>query len=458
MTTLNEMLSTRVILTCSDHPDLDFAFTFDPSKANSFGDIGQTEVAVETRVHPKWAKMNPKTVMRRQWGRWRVNMQKVNMPRLKFGIGCILIASALLFAGCEALKLGQSTDDKTTTTQVQARLFDDPVLKTRDIHVTSDRGTVTLTGMVGTELEKAAVERIAGQADGVKSVVNQLVVSSAPAAAAPATLEPAQTAEATPPLLPTPTSARSERARASGRRHHAASSSSDEATADQSSASETPGENPPAMTAQAAPPAAAPAAPPALPALPAAAPPAPAVKPPEQITIPSGTILSVRMIDSIDSTQNHAGDEFVATLEAPVVIDDRAIIPRNSDAHVRLVQATSAGHMSGRSELKVELVSVTAGGQTYQLQTSYHEQAGASRTTRTAETVGGGAVLGALIGAIAGRGKGAAIGSVAGAGTGTAVEAGTHGQQVKIPSETKLDFTLKSPVTITVTPAAGAGR
>ena len=452
------MLSTRVILTCSDHPDLDFAFTFDPSKANSFADIGQTEVAVETRVHPKWAKMNPKTMMRRQWGRWRANMQKVNMPRLKFGIGCILIASALLFAGCEALKLGQSTDDKTTTTQIQARLFDDPVLKTRDIHVTSDKGTVTLTGTVGTELEKAAVERIAGQAAGVKSVVNQLVVSSAPAAAAPATLEPAQTAEATPPLLPTPTSARSERARASGRRHHAASSSSDEATADQSSASEAPGENPPAMTAQAAPPVAAPAAPPAPPALPAAAPPAPAVKPPEQITIPSGTILSVRMIDGIDSTQNHAGDEFAATLEAPVVIGDRAIIPRSSDARVRLVQATTAGRMSGRSELKVELVSVTAGGQTYQLQTSYHEQVGTSRTTRTAETVGGGAVLGALIGAIAGRGKGAAIGSVAGAGTGTAVEAGTRGQQVKIPSETELDFTLKSPVTITVNPAAGADR
>ena len=375
-------------------------------------------------------------------------MQKVNMPKLKFGIGFILIASALLFAGCEALKLGQSTDDKAITTQIQARLFDDPVLKTRDIHVTSDKGTVTLTGTVGTELEKAAVERMAGQADGVKSVVNQLVVSSAPAAAAPATLEPAPTAEATPPQLPTPTSARSERARASARRHPAASSSSDEATADEASAPEAPGENPPAMTAQAAPP-----APPAPPALPAAAPPAPAVKPPEQITIPSGTILSVRMIDNIDSTRNHAGDEFAATLDAPVVIGERAIIPRNSDARVRLVQATSAGHMTGRSDLKVELVSVTAGGQTYQLQTSYHEQAGASRGTRTAETVGGGAVLGALIGAIAGRGRGAAIGSVAGAGTGTAVEAGTHGQPVKIPSETKLDFTLKSPVTITVNPA-----
>jgi hypothetical protein len=430
---------------------LDFAFTLELSKANSFEDVGQTEVAVQTRVHPKWAKLNPKTMMRRQWGRWRVNMQKVNMPRLKFGIGFILIASALLFAGCEALKLGQSTDDKATTTQIQARLFDDPVLKMRDIHVTSDKGTVTLTGTVGTELEKAAVERMAGQADGVKSVVNQLVVSSASAAAAAATLEPAQTAEATPPQSPTPTSVRSERARASGRRHHAASPSSAEATADESPAPEAPGENPPAMAAQAAPPVAAPAA---TPAPPAAAPPAPVVKPPEHVTIPSGTILSVRMIDNIDSTQNHAGDEFAATLEAPVVIGDRAIIPRNSDARVRLVQATTAGHMSGRSELKVELVSVTAGGQTYQLQTSYYDQAGASRTTRTAETVGGGAVLGGLIGAIAGRGKGAGIGSVIGAGTGTAVEAGTHGQQVKIPSETKLNFTLKSPVTVTVNPAA----
>jgi hypothetical protein len=425
---------------------LDFAFTLELSKANSFEDVGQTEVAVQTRVHPKWAKMNPKTMMRRQWGRWRVNMQKVNMPRLKFGIGFILIASALLFAGCEALKLGQSTDDKATTTQIQARLFDDPVLKMRDIHVTSDKGTVTLTGTVGTELEKAAVERMAGQADGVKSVVNQLVVSSASAAAAAATLEPAQAAEATPPQSPTPTSVRSERARASGRRPHAASPSSAEATADESPAPEAPGENPPAMAAQAAPPVAAPAATPA--------PPAPVVKPPEHVTIPSGTILSVRMIDNIDSTQNHAGDEFAATLEAPVVIGDRAIIPRNSDARVRLVQATTAGHMSGRSELKVELVSVTAGGQTYQLQTSYYDQAGASRTTRTAETVGGGAVLGGLIGAIAGRGKGAGIGSVIGAGTGTAVEAGTHGQQVKIPSETKLNFTLKSPVTVTVNPAA----
>jgi hypothetical protein len=358
-------------------------------------------------------------------------------------VGLILIAGALLIAGCNALKLGQSTDDKAITTQIQAKLFDDSVLKTRDIHVASDKGTVTLTGTVGTELEKAAAERIAGQPDGVKTVVNQLVVSSAPTAEYAGTMQPAQTAEATPPQLPTPTAAPSERPRASARRHRAARSSGEEA-----SAPEAPVANPPTMTAQAAAPAA------VAPAAPAAAPPAPMVKPPEPITIPSGTVFSVRMIDSIDSTQSHAGDEFAATVEAPVVVGDRVVIPRSSDARVRLVQATSAGRMSGRSELKVELVSVTAGGQTYQLETGYYEQAGASRGTRTAETVGGGAVLGALLGAIAGHGKGAAIGSVAGAGAGTAVEAGTHGQQVKIPSETKLDFTLKSPVTVTLKPAA----
>jgi hypothetical protein len=376
-------------------------------------------------------------------------MQKVNVLRLRLGIGFILTAAALLFAGCNALKLGQSSDDKAITTQIQAKLFDDSVLKTRDLHVASDKGTVTLTGTVGTDLEKAAVERIASQADGVKSVLNQLVVSSAPDAGSAAAMQPAPTAEATPPQSPPPIAAQSERPRASRHSHRAVNSSSDEATANESSAPQAPAENPTAMTAQAAPPAAvAPA--PAAAAPPAA--PAPVVKPPEQITIPPGTVFSVRMIDSIDSTQSRAGDEFAATVGTPVVVGDRVVIPRSSNARVRLVQATSAGRMSGRSELKVELVSVTAGGQTYQLETGYYDKAGASRGTRTAETVGGGAVLGALIGAIAGRGRGAAIGTVAGAGAGTAAEAGTHGQQVKIPSESKLEFTLKSPVTVTVSP------
>jgi len=375
-------------------------------------------------------------------------MQRANIPRLRYNVGVILMAGALLFAGCNVLKLGQPTDDKAITTQIQAKLFDDSVLKMRDIHVASDKGTVTLTGTVSTELEKAAVERIASRAEGVKSVVNQLVVSSATAAQSPATTPPTQTAAATPPQQPPPTAVQPERPRAPRRRHQAVSSSNEEGPAEEASAPESLAENPPAMTAEAAPP------PTAAPAAPSAAPAVPVVKPPEQITLPSGTFFSVRTIDNIDSTRNQTGDEFAATLDVPVVVNNRVVIPRHSDARLRLVQASSAGRMSGRSELKVELVSVTADGRTYPMETDYYEQAGASRTTRTAETVGAGAVLGGIIGAIAGRGRGAAIGSVAGAGTGAAVEARTHGQQVRIPSETKLSFTLKSPVTVTANPGA----
>ena len=377
-------------------------------------------------------------------------MQRIEAPRPRLFVGVVLMAGALLFAGCNSLKLGSSPDDKAITTQIQAKLFDDSVLKMRDIHVSSDKGTVTLTGTVNTDLEKAAAEHIAGRPDGVKSVVNQLVVSPVSMAEQSAVIEPGQIVKPATPRPHARTAAQMGRWQTFKPQRQAASASHEQKPAEQASVPETPADHPPEMAAQAAPPA--PVAPPPAPAAPAP----PVVKPPEPITIPAGSFFSVRMIDSIDSSRNQAGDEFAATLDVPLVVSNREVFPRHSDARVRLVQASSAGRMSGRSELKDELVSVTAGGKTYPLETDYYEQAGASRNTRTAESVGGGAVLGALIGAIAGRGRGAAIGSVAGAGTGAAVEARTHGQQVKIPSETKLSFTLKSPVTVTVGPGTSA--
>ena len=377
-------------------------------------------------------------------------MQRTGASRPRRLVGVILVADALLCAGCSSFKLGSAPDDKVITTQIQARLFDDSVLKMRDIHVVSVKGVVTLTGTVNTDLEKAAAERIAGRADGVRSVDNQLLVSPSSAAQQPPMAQPADAAQAAPAAPPAKTTARTGRWKKFRQERQATTTKNDEAPAEQAVAPEAAADNPPVMAAEAAPPA--PAAPPQPPAAPAP----PLAKPPEPVTIPAGSFFSVRMIDSIDSSRNRTGDEFAATLDVPVVVNNRVVLPRHSDAKVRLVQATSAGRMSGRSELKVELVSVTAEGRTYPLETDYHDQAGASRNTRTAEAVGGGAVLGALIGAIAGRGRGAAIGSAAGAGTGAAVEARTHGDQVKIPSETKLSFTLKNPVTVTLKPDAGA--
>ena len=158
--------------------------------------------------------------------------------------------------------------------------------------------------------------------------------------------------------------------------------------------------------------------------------------------------MTIRMVDSIDSSRNKPGEEFAATLDSPIVVGDRVVASRGADARVRLVTANSAGHIEGQSQLQLELINVTINGVPYETHSGYYEQHGGSRGTRSAETIGGGAVVGALLGGIFGHGKGAAIGSIAGAGAGTAVQVSTKGQQVKIPSETKLDFTLKDPVTV----------
>jgi hypothetical protein len=104
--------------------------------------------------------------------------------------------------------------------------------------------------------------------------------------------------------------------------------------------------------------------------------------------------------------------------------------------------------MTGSAELQLELASITVNGTPYEVQSGYYEQHGSSRGKRTAAATGGGAVLGGLIGGIAGGGKGAAIGAGAGAATGAGVEAVTKGSSVKVPSETKIDFTLKQSLTI----------
>jgi hypothetical protein len=355
------------------------------------------------------------------------------MLRSDMRVALFIVCTTLMLGACNVLKVFQPTDDKAITTEIQAKLFDDPVLKTRDIKVTSQKGIVTLTGSVGTELEKAAVERLAGQASGVKGVMNQLAVSATPAVATPTPETPATTvATAAPPVA---TAAPEQPSRPARHRERASTAHPRESAPEEPAYTENPSAaaSAPATTA-AAPPQAA----------------APAVRQPEHITIPVGTVVTVRMIDSIDSQRNRPGEEFAATVDAPIVVGDRVVIPRGSDARVRLVQSASAGRMAGRSELQLELVGLAVGSNTYSVESGRYEKQGASRGTRTAETVGGGAALGALIGAIAGHGKGAAIGAAVGAGAGTAVQAGTHGQQVKVPSETKLDFTLKVPITVTM--------
>ena len=377
------------------------------------------------------------------------------MHRSQLRWAALLAAAVLLLGACNAFKFSSSTDDKAITSNIQAKLFADPVLKTRDIRVDSRKGVVTISGTVGTDLERAAVERIATQEEGVRSVDNVLGLTSQPAAP---TSEATQTAESIPPSQPVEASAPLPEPAATPkprRAHHAAAEAQEVSASTESNVGTDPeGSNTavnPASSSAPAPspaPAQTPVAAPPVAVTPATPAPAPAPEPQQHLEIPSGTVVTIRMIDNIDSSRNRPGEEFAASLDSPIVLGDRVVASRGSDARVRLVNAASAGHISGESELQLELISVTINGTPYSTKSGYYEQHGASRGTRTAETVGGGAVLGALIGGLLGHGKGAAIGSAVGAGTGTAVQVSTQGQQVKVPAETKLDFTLKEPVNI----------
>ncbi len=200
-------------------------------------------------------------------------------------------------------------------------------------------------------------------------------------------------------------------------------------------------------------------APAAVTPAPAAVTPAPVVKAPAtsaqttsststsgaEVLVPAGTHLVVRMIDGIDSNTNKVGDTFQASLEQPLIVNSTQVAPKGTMVYGKLVQAKSAGTLKGQSELRLVLTGIVLNGATQSIVTGDYTVQGSSRGKQTAERAGIGAALGGIIGAIAGGGKGAAIGAGVGAGAGTATQVLTHGQQVHVPSETVLDFTLQQP-------------
>jgi len=170
-----------------------------------------------------------------------------------------------------------------------------------------------------------------------------------------------------------------------------------------------------------------------------------------EVTIPAGQSLLVRMIDGVDSSRNHVGDVFHASLETDLYANNMLVARKGTDIYGRLADAKEAGHMSGSAELQLELIRIVIEGRDYPLVSSDYSLKGKGRGSDTAKKVGGGAVVGAIIGAIAGGGKGAAIGAGVGSAAGAGVQVFTRGQQVKVPSETLLEFRLQQPAVVTPT-------
>jgi hypothetical protein len=171
----------------------------------------------------------------------------------------------------------------------------------------------------------------------------------------------------------------------------------------------------------------------------------------EKVTVPSGTTLAIRLVDSINSETAQSGETFHAVLDSPLAVDGDTVIPSGYSVEGHIVDVKSAGKFAGQSLLVLQVDRIAVGSKNYNLQADQYKRQGNSRGKNTAKKVGAGTVIGALIGGIAGGGKGAGIGALAGGALGGGVQAATKGQQINIPSETVLNFTLKEPLTVVPT-------
>ena len=307
-------------------------------------------------------------------------------------------------AGHDAVSAQNNSQDQFIVSDVQAKLFSDSVLKTLDIRVFCKDGAVTLAGMVETDLERAAVERIARQEPFVTDVLNNLAVVKSPDAAADTTkAAPVADTAASP--------------------NNAAPDSND-SNADANNS--TPGVST------------------AAPAL--------------AITLPSGTPLTVRMIDDVDSATTKVGDAFHASLENALVVGEVIVAPNGADIYGKLVRVKPNGKIAGAGKLTLELTGIQVRGKLVAIDSEIYEVVGKGRGKQSAGTIGGGAAAGATIGEIAGGGPGAAIGAAAGAGGGTLIQLLRHRDQLRVPSETLLEFKLQQAVDIPAVPPTPAAE
>lgn len=348
----------------------------------------------------------------------------------------VLAAILAMGAGCS-----KAPDDSQISSQVQEKFKTDSGLQDKAITVQAENGVVTLSGVVENDTQRTAAARYASSISGIKQVVNNLEVASNARVAQPVEQTARAVRSEEPPRRspkPKPGKPRS--------RPQAVRDDSDDDVSTSTSPTMSAKNTPPTPESVDAPP------PPPANSMPAPPP------PPKKVTIPSGSTLAIRLVEGLDSETAQQGQTFKATLDSPLSTEGDIAIPAGYDVQGHVVEVQSAGKFAGKSILTLQLDRINVGGKSYSVQTDTYHREGSSRGKNTATKVGAGAAIGAIIGGIAGGGKGAGIGAAAGGGLGGGVQAATKGQQIKLPSETVLNFTLQSPLTVTVAEGPNAKR
>jgi hypothetical protein len=163
------------------------------------------------------------------------------------------------------------------------------------------------------------------------------------------------------------------------------------------------------------------------------------------ISLPAGTRILVRLSEPLSSVNQRVGGRFTGRLETNLMSVGEVAAPRGTTVHGKVTSAESAGRMAGGSELALELTDIVINDTAHPIMTNTYQLQGQGRGGATTRSVGIGAGLGSVVGALAGGGRGAAIGAAAGGGLGTASAAGGRGQEVNFTQGSLLEFRLQQP-------------
>lgn len=315
--------------------------------------------------------------------------------RTRAAISAASLAALGLLAGVGCNK---TVDDATLATNVHSALVSDNAISQQPIQSAVQNGIVTLSGNVSDDTASSVAAEDAARVKGVKEVVNSLKIAGV--LVAPTVVTPAA------PTVARRTTVQERQAIATNR----------------------PLPAPPTVTASVPPP-----------------PPRPTYR---DVTAPAGTSIPVRITQTLDSETTETGQSFSGVVTREVVADGLVVIPAGSSVSGQVIDAKDAGHFKGHSILSIALTSVNRHRTPQSITTEPYVVEGKNRGTNSAEKIGGGAALGAILGGVFGGGKGAAIGAAAGGGGGAAVQGLSHGQQVTIPSETIIRFRTANSFTV----------
>ncbi len=191
------------------------------------------------------------------------------------------------------------------------------------------------------------------------------------------------------------------------------------------------------------------------------APPPPPPPPPpvaKTVTLPAGTVIPIRMTDTLDSGKTQPNTVFHGSLAGDLISDGMVVARSGAPVTGRVIIAKDATHFAGSSELSIELTRIDTVDHPVDVVTDAYDKkgpaGGRTRRLRPAAAPQWEPFSAGLLGG----GKGAAIGAASGGGVGAGVNGVTKGQQVQIPTETLVSFHLQTPISVTTSKTGRDGR